>query len=81
MDTEVWTAGPQTYEIRVVGTSEMIGRIHVSADTSQQATIEPVVGSALDGITLGPYPSRSTAMETIGTHLRGNCDTGGYIQR
>jgi hypothetical protein len=81
MDTEVWASGPQEYEVRVAGGPEVVGRILIAADASQQATVEAVAGSALEGVAPGPYPSRSTAMETIGAHMRGNCDMGGYIQR
>lgn len=81
MDTEVWASGPQSYEVRVAGGPEVVGRILIAADSGQQATVEAVAGSPLEGVPPGPYPSRSTAMETIGTHMRGNCDMGGYIQR
>ena len=80
MDTEVWAAGPQTYEIRASGGSDVVGRIHIDADPGQRATIEPVEGGALAGVETGPYTSRSAAMEIVGTYLRGNCDMGGQIQ-
>ena len=71
MDAVVFNEGKGVW--RVVASPSMRGLGDLVETGNRSVTIEPDVGSDLEGIAPGPYASLDHALSAIGAHLGGQC--------